>query len=257
MSQSPSSRRPVLRALLAGAAISTLSFPSFTLAKSPKRRVTVHEEEIDPDRYRSNPQTQTFINELVGQYNFDRASLDALFAGTAYSATVARLILPPATLGMLGGGQLGRFFVSAAHEMGYQVWVLDPDKNSPAGQIAERHFCVDYNDYAALDEFAAGCAAITTEFENVPAASLDFLARTTFVAPAGRCVAVAQDRIAEKRFIEASGVPVAPHVVIESPAALAAIETAAADTLRLYPDPTAAELRATIAANRAFASSSE
>jgi 5-(carboxyamino)imidazole ribonucleotide synthase len=54
---------------------------------------------------------------------------------------------------------------------------------------------------------------VSTEFENVPAASLDFLARTTFVAPAGRCVAVAQDRIAEKRFIEASGVPVAPHVV--------------------------------------------
>ena len=64
------------------------------------------------------------------------------------------MILPPATLGMLGGGQLGRFFVSAAHEMGYQVWVLDPDKNSPAGQIAERHFCVAYDDYAALDEFA-------------------------------------------------------------------------------------------------------
>ena len=82
------------------------------------------------------------------------------------------MILPPAILGMLGGGQLGRFFVSAAHEMGYQVWVLDPDKNSPAGQIAERHFCVDYTDYAALDEFAAGCAAITTEFENVPAAHM-------------------------------------------------------------------------------------
>ena len=65
------------------------------------------------------------------------------------------MILPPAILGMLGGGQLGRFFVSAAHEMGYQVWVLDPDKNSPAGQVAERHFCVDYTDYAALDEFGA------------------------------------------------------------------------------------------------------
>ena len=64
------------------------------------------------------------------------------------------MILPPATLGMLGGGQLGRFFVAAAHEMGYRVWVLDPDRNSPAAGLAERHFCVAYDDYAALDEFA-------------------------------------------------------------------------------------------------------
>ena len=58
------------------------------------------------------------------------------------------MILPPATLGMLGGGQLGRFFVAAAHEMGYRVWVLDPDAHSPAGQIAERHVRAGYNDYA-------------------------------------------------------------------------------------------------------------
>ena len=93
------------------------------------------------------------------------------------------MILPPATLGMLGGGQLGRFFVSAAHELGYQVWVLDPDKNSPAGLLAERHLCVAYDDYAALDEFAAGCAAITTEFENVPADTLDYLAKFVPVRP--------------------------------------------------------------------------
>ena len=61
------------------------------------------------------------------------------------------MILPPATLGMLGGGQLGRFFVNAAHEMGYKVWVLDPDANSPAGQVAERHFRAGYDDYVALD----------------------------------------------------------------------------------------------------------
>ena len=102
MSQSPSFRRPILRALVAGAALSALSFPALSLAakkaaKSPKRRVAVHEEEIDPDRYRNNPQTQAFIGMLVAQYNFDRTSLDTLFAGTAYSATVARLILPPAT----------------------------------------------------------------------------------------------------------------------------------------------------------------
>ena len=125
------------------------------------------------------------------------------------------MILPPAILGMLGGGQLGRFFVSAAHEMGYQVWVLDPDKNSPAGQIAERHFCVDYNDYAALDEFAAGCAAITTEFENVPADTLDYLAKFVPVRPHAAAVAVCQNRIAEKSFLRDNGFPHGPFAAID------------------------------------------
>ena len=128
MSQSPSSRRPVLRALVAGAALSALSFPALSLAakkatKSPKRRVAVHEEEIDPDRYRNNPQTQAFVNELVGQYNFDRASLDALFAGTAYSATVARLILPPATPARRSWtAYRGRFIEPIRINAGVQFW---------------------------------------------------------------------------------------------------------------------------------------
>jgi len=77
---------------------------------------------------------------------------------------------------MLGGGQLGRYFVMAAHELGYQVWVLDPDTDSPAGRIADRHLCADYGDEAALAELAKGCAAVTTEFENVPAETLAILA---------------------------------------------------------------------------------
>ncbi|KAF1027403.1 MAG: N5-carboxyaminoimidazole ribonucleotide synthase [Burkholderia plantarii] len=124
---------------------------------------------------------------------------------------------------MVGGGQLGRMFCFAAQSMGYRVAVLDPDATSPAGAVADRHLRAAYDDEAALAELAGLCEAVSTEFENVPAASLDFLARTTFVAPAGRCVAIAQDRIAEKRFIAASGVPVAPHVVIESDATLAAL----------------------------------
>lgn len=116
-------------------------------------------------------------------------------------------IFPPATLGMLGGGQLGRFFVSAAHEMGYKVWVLDPDKNSPAAQIAERHFCADYGDYTALDEFASGCAAITTEFENVPADTLDYLAKFVPVRPSAAAVSVCQNRIVEKSFLRDNGFP--------------------------------------------------
>jgi len=126
------------------------------------------------------------------------------------------MILPPATLGMLGGGQLGRFFVTAAHEMGYQVWVLDPDRNSPAGRIAERHFCVDYNDYAALDEFAQGCAAITTEFENVPADTLDYLGKFVPVRPSAAAVAVCQNRIVEKTFLRDNELPHGSFAAIRS-----------------------------------------
>ncbi|MCK6389639.1 MAG: 5-(carboxyamino)imidazole ribonucleotide synthase [Azonexus sp.] len=130
------------------------------------------------------------------------------------------MILPPATLGMLGGGQLGRFFVSAAHELGYQVWVLDPDKNSPAALLAERHFCVPYDDYAALDEFAAGCAAITTEFENVPAATLDYLAKFVPVRPHAAAVAVCQHRVSEKSFLRDNGFPHGPFIAVSSDADL-------------------------------------
>ena len=126
------------------------------------------------------------------------------------------MILPPATLGMLGGGQLGRFFVNAAHEMGYKVWVLDPDANSPAGQIAERQFCAGYDDYAVLDEFAQGCAAITTEFENVPADTLDYLAKFVPVRPSAAAVAVCQNRIAEKSFLRDHDLPHGPFAAIRS-----------------------------------------
>ncbi|WP_438395543.1 5-(carboxyamino)imidazole ribonucleotide synthase [Caballeronia sp. DA-9] len=132
-------------------------------------------------------------------------------------------IQPGAWLGMVGGGQLGRMFCFAAQSMGYRVAVLDPDETSPAGSVADKHIRAAYDDETALTELARLCAAVSTEFENVPSASLDFLAKTTFVSPAGRCVAIAQDRVAEKRFIASAGVPVAPHVVIESPQALAAL----------------------------------
>ncbi len=125
-------------------------------------------------------------------------------------------ILPPATLGMLGGGQLGRFFVNAAHEMGYKVWVLDPDANSPAGQVAERHFCAGFDDYVALDEFARGCAAVTTEFENVPADTLDYLAKFVPVRPSAMSVAVCQNRIAEKTFLRDNGFPHGAFAAIRS-----------------------------------------
>lgn len=130
------------------------------------------------------------------------------------------VINPPAMLGMLGGGQLGRFFVIAAHEMGYQVTVLDPDKNSPAGKIADVHLCANYDDAAALKQMAETCQAVTTEFENVPAATLEQLSQTTTVRPSAQSVAIAQNRVLEKNFIKDAGLPVAPFVVIKQAADL-------------------------------------
>ncbi len=126
------------------------------------------------------------------------------------------VILPPAMLGMLGGGQLGRFFVIAAHEMGYRVTVLDPDKNSPAGKIADVHLCAAYDDSAALKVMSETCEAITTEFENVPASTLDTLAQGRIVRPSAHAVSIAQHRVLEKQFIRDAGIPVAPFVVVNA-----------------------------------------
>ena len=106
------------------------------------------------------------------------------------------------SLGILGGGQLGRYFVHAAQRMGYQVAVFDPDSSSPAGACANQHICTQYSDQNALQKFAKQCVAITTEFENIPAATLEFLAQHTQVAPKAHAVAIAQNRIREKTFFD-------------------------------------------------------
>ncbi|MEZ0247536.1 MAG: 5-(carboxyamino)imidazole ribonucleotide synthase [Methylophilaceae bacterium] len=124
------------------------------------------------------------------------------------------MILPPSMLGMLGGGQLARFFVIAAHEMGYRVMVLDPDKNSPAGLLADVHLCAAYDDQAALDRMARECVAVTTEFENVPASTLSALAQSVPVHPAASAVAICQHRISEKNFLRDNGFPHAPYAEI-------------------------------------------
>ncbi len=134
------------------------------------------------------------------------------------------MIFPDAMLGMLGGGQLGRMFTLAAHSMGYRVAVLDPDPLSPAGAIADVHLKAAYQDREALQHLADSCAAITTEFENVPADSLRWLANHCTVRPGGDAVAVAQDRSREKAFFTACGLGVAPYAVIESGADLAKID---------------------------------
>jgi 5-(carboxyamino)imidazole ribonucleotide synthase len=122
-----------------------------------------------------------------------------------------QMIQPGAWLGLLGGGQLGRMFTMAAQSMGYRVLVLDPGAHSPAGSVADEHIAADYLDRDALAQLAQRCAAATTEFENVPAEALRYLAQHCRVGPDADSVAVAQDRMREKRFLIAAGLPVAPY----------------------------------------------
>jgi 5-(carboxyamino)imidazole ribonucleotide synthase len=139
---------------------------------------------------------------------------------------------------VLGGGQLGRFFVVAARQMGYRVAVLDPEAKSPAGALADRHLAASFEDNAALDELGGLCAAVTTEFENVPATALSRLAGKTAVAPAAECVAVAQDRIAEKAALARVGLPAGPYRAVRAEADLsdAALYPAILKTARLGYD---------------------
>ena len=125
-------------------------------------------------------------------------------------------LLPGATLGVLGGGQLGRMWSHAAQALGYRTAVLDPDPYSPAGLVSHVHVCADYLDATGLAQMAAQCNAITTEFENVPAEALRQLGLTLPCAPSAEPVSVAQDRAREKAHFVRCGVPVAPHAVLHS-----------------------------------------
>ncbi len=123
-------------------------------------------------------------------------------------------ITPPAALGILGGGQLGRYFVIAARTLGYRTIVLEPDPHAPAGMVADEHLVAAYDDEASLRHLASTCAAVTTEFENPPSAAMEWLSDHTAVRPSPAAVAVAQDRQREKEFLREAGVPVAPSAVI-------------------------------------------
>ncbi|HMO44535.1 MAG TPA: 5-(carboxyamino)imidazole ribonucleotide synthase [Rubrivivax sp.] len=124
----------------------------------------------------------------------------------------------PAMLGVMGGGQLARMFVHAAQAMGYRTAVLDPDAASPAGSVSHLHVRSAYDDAAGLAQMARHCAAVTTEFENVPAPPLAWLAQRLPVAPRAEAVAICQQRSAEKAQFLACGVPCAPYAVIASDA---------------------------------------
>ncbi|MCR6739649.1 5-(carboxyamino)imidazole ribonucleotide synthase [Aeromonas dhakensis] len=125
------------------------------------------------------------------------------------------MILPPATLGMLGGGQLGRYFVMTAHRLGYKVVVLDPNPASIAGAAADHHIVAAYDDPTALHDLASRCAAVTCEFENVPATALALLEQYQPVRPAAGAVRICQDRREEKAFLSRAGIPVASNQTLQ------------------------------------------
>ena len=140
-----------------------------------------------------------------------------------------------ATLGVMGGGQLGRMFVHAAQRLGYFTAVLEPDAQSPAGRVSHYHIQTDYNDPAGLAQMVRLCQAITTEFENVPSQALKTLALTRPVAPGAAVVGIAQNRIEEKALFAAcadlSGVTCGPYAVIETLVQLQAVQADRADLL--------------------------
>ena len=137
--------------------------------------------------------------------------------------TPSNRLMPGSTLGVLGGGQLGRMFVHAAQRMGYRTVVLDPDPDSPAGRASDVHLRCAYLDESGLRSLAEQAAGITTEFENVPARALSDLAGIRAVSPTADAVSIAQDRALEKAHFTRCQVPVAPHAVLRSAQDLPAV----------------------------------
>jgi 5-(carboxyamino)imidazole ribonucleotide synthase len=121
---------------------------------------------------------------------------------------------PPATLGVVGGGQLGRYFVLAARAMGYRTIVLEPDPHAPAAAVADRHLCAPYDDESALAVMADACDAVTVEFENPPPKALSWLGQHVTLRPSAEAVAIVRDRRAEKQFLLEAGIPIAPFAVL-------------------------------------------
>ncbi len=126
------------------------------------------------------------------------------------------MILPGSTLGMLGGGQLGRMFTVAARTMGYHVIVLDPSPDSPAGRMADQHLRAAYTDEWALEQMARECDAMTVEFESVPAEALRYVERNMAVRPSSFALETTQNRIQEKTFIRETGLATADFQVLRS-----------------------------------------
>jgi 5-(carboxyamino)imidazole ribonucleotide synthase len=138
---------------------------------------------------------------------------------------MTKKFMPGSTIGVLGGGQLGRMFAIAARKMGYRVHTFDPSPDSPMGQISDREYTADYADTSALKDFVSGVDVVTYEFENVPAETLDFCAERVTLRPGRQVLYIAQNRRREKEFLAKHGFPVAPfRVVVTSEQVEAGVE---------------------------------
>lgn len=124
--------------------------------------------------------------------------------------TKARGFPPGSTIGVMGGGQLGRMFAVAARRMGYRVHIFSPEKNGPAAQLADFSTVADYQNEAAVVKFARAIDVLTFEFENIPAQTIEWAARERIVRPRGEVLHIAQNRMREKEFLAEAGLPVAP-----------------------------------------------
>lgn len=125
-------------------------------------------------------------------------------------------ILPGATIGVLGSGQLGRMFALAARELGYRIIIYSPDNDSPAGQIGDREYSSSYENLEHIRDFARQVQVVTFEFENVPSVSTSAAAEFAPVRPDGRVLHVTQNRLREKAFLEGNGFPVTPFRRVKS-----------------------------------------
>jgi len=137
-----------------------------------------------------------------------------------------RPLLPGGTVGILGGGQLGRMSALAARRLGYKVRTFDPSASACAAGVADEHITAEWNDLAALQHFAAGCGRVTLEFENIPPASVDFISQSVPCHPSANVLAICQNRRREKEFLRTSGIPCANFAVVSSlPELQAAVKT--------------------------------
>lgn len=128
---------------------------------------------------------------------------------------------PGATLGILGGGQLGRMTVLAGRQLGYRFHIYTPEKDSPASAVADASTVAPFDDTAALQTFAKQVDRVTFEFENIPATTLQHLEATTIVHPQSQILRTCQNRLLEKNFLKRAGFPCAPFAAVHSPETLA------------------------------------
>ena len=133
-----------------------------------------------------------------------------------------RVFLPGSTIGVMGGGQLGRMFAIAARRMGYRVHTFSPDEDTPTGQLADREVAARYDDAAAVRDFAHGVDVLTFEFENIPVQTVEWAAECCVVRPSAKVLHICQHRLREKEFLDQAGVPLPGFKAVGSAGDLAA-----------------------------------